>query len=190
MVFEPFLASLVFIFLSEVADKTQLVILGLALQYKKQFPVFLGALSAHSLMDLLAIIIGFSLPSFFPTELIERIVAIGFITYGTYLFTKILRKKHKEEKERKIAAHAPFVISFLTILLSEFGDKTQVASGLLAAKYADIAFVFLGTVVALALAIGLNVFVGSKIAQKLPRRTIKITIAILFIAFGIVTLIS
>lgn len=189
MAFLPFAAAFIFIFLSEIADKTQLVILGLALRFKKPMPVFLGALTAHSLMDLLAIVIGVSLPTFIPAELIERLIAIIFIAYGTYLLYKIVRKHTKKKKEKHISAKAPFAISFLTILLSEFGDKTQVASGLLAARYTDIIFVFLGTVVALVLAIGLNVFVGSKVAERLPRKAIKVATALLFIAFGIGTLI-
>jgi len=79
---------------------------------------------------------------------------------------------------------------FLTVLLSEFGDKTQIASGLLAAKYLVPITIFIGFVLALAIVIGLNVFVGSKVAERIPRRTIKIITAVLFLLFGILTLLS
>jgi len=188
MALEPFFASVSIIFLSEIADKTQLVILGLALKYKRPFPVFLGALIAHSLMDLFAIVVGFSLPAVFPVFFVNIAVGSIFLVYGIYLFIKVFWKVKKYEKESTISARAPFVISFLTILASEFGDKTQVASGLLAARYSDVWFVFFGAFVALAFAIGLNVFVGSKLAKRLPRSTIKVVTALLFIVFGIVIL--
>lgn len=188
MALEPFFASVVIIFLSEIVDKTQLVILGLTLKFKQPFPVFLGALTAHSLMDLFAILMGFSLPAVFPVFFMKRAVGSIFLVYGIYLFIKIFRKIKTYEKKRKISARSPFVISFFTILASEFGDKTQVASGLLAAQYSDVWFVFFGAIVALALAIGLNVFVSGKLAKRLPRMTIKVVTSLLFIVFGIIIL--
>ncbi|MBI2652481.1 TMEM165/GDT1 family protein [Candidatus Woesearchaeota archaeon] len=77
----------------------------------------------------------------------------------------------------------------MIVLISEFGDKTQIASALLSAKYLAPTLVFIGTVMGLALVISLNVFIGSKLAEKIPRKTIKITIAMLFIIFGILTII-
>ena len=80
--------------------------------------------------------------------------------------------------------------SFLTVLISEFGDKTQIASGLLAAKYLVLAPIFVGDILAIGIVIGFNVFIGSRVAERIPRKTIKIITAILFILFGIFTLLS
>jgi putative Ca2+/H+ antiporter (TMEM165/GDT1 family) len=93
----------------------------------------------------------------------------------------------KREKER-LLSHSPLRTSFLTVLLSEFGDKTQIASGLLAAKYQLQLAVFIGTISALAISIGLNVFIGSRVAARLPRKSIKTISSILFILFGRFTL--
>ncbi|MBI2659919.1 TMEM165/GDT1 family protein [Candidatus Woesearchaeota archaeon] len=184
---EVFFIALFFTFISEVADKTQLVILGLALRYKSAFQVFFGALIAHSFMDAIAIFFGYFFGFSIKTGLIKILVGIAFILLGLYGLCKIYFKKSGKD-EKKIENKTPFLVAFLTVLLSEFGDKTQISSGLLAAKYLLPWHILVGTVLALVLAIGLNVFVGAKAAGKLPARTIKIATSVLFILFGIISL--
>ena len=106
---------------------------------------------------------------------------------GVYGLVKPYLKKSKK-KQRTIEGKTPFAVSFLTVLLSEFGDKTQISSGLLAAKYLLPWHILIGAILALALAIGLNVFVGAKIAEKLPAKTIKVAASVLFILFGLISL--
>ncbi len=183
---EPFIIAFVLALISEIADKTQLVILGLALKYKSPLKVFSGALVAHAFMDGIAIFLGALFGFTLSSVLVKNSVGILFISSGLWGFYKLYRKTHK--KEKKIPGKTPFTISFLTVMISEFGDKTQLASGLLSAKYLVPIPIFLGFILALAAAIGFNVFVGSKIAEKLPRKTIKIITAVLFILFGIFTL--
>ncbi len=186
---DVFFIALFFTFISEIADKTQLVILGLALKYKASFQVFLGALIAHSFMDAIAIIIGYFFSFTVQLNLIKIIIGISFILLGIYGLIKPYIKRTKKE-EKKIEGKTPFAIAFLTVLLSEFGDKTQISSGLLAAKYLLPWHVLIGTILALVLAIGLNVFIGAKIAEKLPVKTIKIATSVLFILFGIISLLT
>lgn len=186
---EAFFIALLFTFLSEIADKTQLVILGLALRYRASLQVFLGALIAHSFMDGIAIFLGYFFGFSVKTNLIKILTGMAFILLGLYGLYKIYFKTSKKE-EKKIEGKAPFVVAFLTVMLSEFGDKTQISSGLLAAKYLLPWHILIGVILALVLAIGLNVFIGAKIAQKLPAKTIKIAISLLFILFGIINLLS
>ncbi|MFQ6137278.1 MAG: TMEM165/GDT1 family protein [Candidatus Hydrothermarchaeales archaeon] len=181
------MATVILILLSEIADKTQLVILGIALRYKSPFKVSSGALLAHALMDGIAIIIGAYLGFSIPATPIKILVGIIFILLGLWSLTKIYLKR-EEREEKEITTIDPLMASFSLVLLSEFGDKTQITSGLLAAKYRVPTVVFIGTIIGLALAIGSNVFFGSKIAERLPRSTIKKLTAFLFILFGIFTL--
>ena len=183
---EPFIIAFVLALISEVADKTQLVILSLALKYKSPLKVFSGALIAHAFMDGIAILLGALFGFTLSSVLIKNVVGTLFIVLGLWGFYKLYRKTHK--KERKIRGNAPFTVSLLTVMISEFGDKTQIASGLLSAKYLVPIPIFIGFVLALAIAIGFNVFVGSKIAEKLPRGTIKMVTAVLFVLFGLFTL--
>ena len=185
---EPFIIAFVLALISEVADKTQLVILGLALKYKSPLKVFSGALLAHAFMDGIAILLGAFFGFTLSSILVKNLVGILFLALGGWGLYKLYRKAHKKEK-KEISGKTPFTVSLLTVMISEFGDKTQIASGLLSAKYLVPIPIFIGFVLALAIAIGFNVFVGSKIAERLPRKTIKIVTAILFILFGIFTLI-
>ncbi|MFQ5975768.1 MAG: TMEM165/GDT1 family protein [Candidatus Hydrothermarchaeales archaeon] len=184
---EAFIATFVLIFFSEIVDKTQLVILGIAMEYKSPLKVFMGALSAHAMMDGIAIILGAYIGFSVPQNLVKLSIGILFIILGLWSLAKMHFKKGKN-KEDKVRSKDPLMASFLTVLISEFGDKTQITSGLLAAKYQIPIIVFVATVAGLALAVGLNVLIGSKISERLSRRTIKMGTAILFILFGAFTL--
>lgn len=187
-----FFVALFFTFISEIADKTQLVILSIALKYKASLQVFLGALLAHSFMDGIAIALGHFFGFKLPTNAIKAIIGIGFIVLGIYgLLKPYIKKVKKAKKEKKeLQSKIPFAVSFLTVLVSEFGDKTQISSGLLAAKYLLPWHIFIGAFSALVFAIGLNVFIGAKIAERLPAKTIKTATNVLFILFGIISLLS
>ena len=82
----------------------------------------------------------------------------------------------------------PFIATFITILFVEIGDRSQIASGLLSAKYLQPFPVLLGVILGLSVTIGLNILIGKKLAEKLPKKTIKVATNILFIVFGLVTL--
>lgn len=187
---EAFISSVIFSILGEIADKTQLIILGLSLKYKAPFRVFLGALAGHALMDGIAIVLGYYFGFVFSSNMsiLGKIVGSLFILFGLWGLLKRYIIKGKKEKENKVRHSMPFIATFLTILVVEIGDKTQIASGLLAAKYLQPIPIVLGVVLGLAITIGLNVFVGRKLAEKLPRNVIRTASYILFILFGLFTL--
>lgn len=188
MVLEAFAVAFGLAFLSEIADKTQLVILGLALKYRAHWKVFAGAIGAHAFMDGIAIALGAWFGFSLPLNVIKILTGTIFIVLGMWELYKIYLRRTKQKQE-KVSDRTPLAASFLIVVASEFGDKTQIVSGLLSAKYLAPFTIFLGTVFALGLVIGLNVFVGSKIAEKIPRKTLKMSIAVLFMLFGIITLI-
>ncbi len=182
---EPFIMSFVLAFLSEIVDKTQFVILALALSYKAPFKVFTGALLAHVLLDGIGVAFGFLLASYLMSSIVKAVTGTVFIAIGLWMFARLYFKK--EEKEKKTKAKNPLSAAFFTVMLAEFGDKTQITSALLSAKYMKPIPVFIGITLALALAIAINVFVGSKVAEKIPKKAVKIITALLFILFGIST---
>lgn len=177
----PLLTAALFIFLSEVVDKTQLVILALGLATRKPVQVFLGALSAHALMDAFAIIIGAKLGTVLPLDIVAFVIGVLFILLGLVTLIKAFREPMTAARPKKGPA---FFTAFLLILVSEFGDKTQITAGLLGAAYGRFALVFAGTMLALALAIGLNVFLGRLVAKRIPRKAVNIATGILFVLFG------
>lgn len=169
--------SFLIVGLSEAADKTQLLILALAVRYKQPVPVFLGAFLAHSLLDGGAAIIGGYLGKI---AWIEPYVGIAFILTGFWYFLE----EHEEKKAKKTT---PFWGSFSLIALSELGDKTQITTGLLATTYSPI-LVWIGASAALALAIGINVMLSGWIAKKVKEEYLQYAAGIMMIGFGIMML--
>ena len=189
MALTPFLLAIVFSLLGEIADKTQLVILGFGLRYKAPFRVFLGGLAGHAVMDGVAILIGTFAGFSFNVWWLKYAVGASFILLGLYGFYKMYLRKHKKKKEKKpVLRPSPFLTTFLVILATEIGDKTQISSALLAAEYKMPLIIFLGVTIGLAITIGLNVLIGRKLAEHLPRKTIKIVTNALFIVFGLVSI--
>ncbi|MEM2917966.1 MAG: TMEM165/GDT1 family protein [Candidatus Altiarchaeota archaeon] len=84
----------------------------------------------------------------------------------------------------------PVASLFLTVFLSEFGDKTQITSGLLTAKYQSPVLVLVGLISALAVVIAIYVLIGTKLAEKIPSNVINKITATLFILFGLFSLLS
>ncbi|MFQ6076663.1 MAG: TMEM165/GDT1 family protein [Candidatus Bathyarchaeia archaeon] len=180
-----FVASFALALLSEMADKTQLVILGLGLRYKAPLMVFIGELSAHAVMDGIAIALGGAFGSFLPFNIIKYVTGAAFIVAGLIMLVRGEKEEHKERIHRNA-----LVAAFLTVMLSEFGDKTQIASGLLAARYLVPLPVLLGTVSALAVAIGVNVFLGGKVAkQEWAEEILEKVSPLLFIVFGVIAIV-
>lgn len=169
--------SFLIVGLSEAADKTQLLILALAIKYKQPLPVFLGAFLAHSLLDGGAAIIGGFLGKI---AWIEPYAGIAFIVTGFWYFIG-------EHEEKKAKRTTPFWGTFSLIALSELGDKTQITTGLLATTYSPL-LVWLGASIALALAIGINVTLSGWIAKKIKEEYLQYAAGIMVIGFGIMTL--
>ena len=183
-----FLWASLFTVTGEIADKTQLVILGLALKYRSPFKVFLGGLLGHAIMDGIAIVFGTFAGVSLQVAWLHYIVGALFITLGVYGIAKMRLKKKKEEEYKTIMLASPFRTTFVMVFFTEIGDRTQIASGLLAAEFKLPIQIFLGVVIGLAITIGLNVFVGSKLAEHLPAKFVKTVTNIIFIAFGIITI--
>ena len=169
--------------ISEIADKTQLVILGLALKFKSPLRVFLGALCAHAAMDGIAVVLGQWVGFALPAKLVSGGVGIVFLWLGI----QELFKAFRVQTRKKHAAKGPaFIASFLTVFASEFGDKSQIAAGLLAAEFLTPFVILAGVVLGLALAIGITVFLGVRLAEKIPPAIVRAMTSLLFLVYGLV----
>ncbi len=181
---EALISSFFLIFLSELFDKTQLLIFSLGLRYKNKLQVFLGSLSAHFIMDLIAILLGYFLSNYLQAYFVKFAVAMSFIIIG---FLMLFKKE--EEHQAKYHYKSPFIASFTLIFASELGDKTQFSSALLSARYNSVFLVLLGIMLALALSISINLYLGKKLSSFISEKTIKFVTASLFVLFGIIMLI-
>ena len=166
--------------LAEIGDKTQLLALVLAARFRKPWPIIAGILVATLLNHALAAWIGQLAASWLTPQTLRWIVAASFI--GIALWTL---KPDKLDEDEKLPAHGAFIATTFAFFIAEIGDKTQVATVLLAAKYSSLWKVVSGTTIGMLLANVPVVALGSKFAAKLPLKAARITAAIVFLALGL-----
>ena len=166
--------------LAEIGDKTQLLALLLAARFRKPWPIIAGILVATLLNHALAAWIGQLAASWLTPQTLRWIVAASFI--GIALWTL---KPDKLDEDEKLPAHGAFIATTFAFFIAEIGDKTQVATVLLAAKYSSLWKVVSGTTIGMLLANVPVVALGSKFAAKLPLKAARITAAIVFMALGL-----
>jgi Ca2+/H+ antiporter, TMEM165/GDT1 family len=177
--FESILIPFGTIFVAELLDKSQLSILLLSSKTKSYLQLILGIFFAFLLVDGLAIFLGSYLTTIVPVLWIKILSGVLFITFG---IMSLLKKDEDKPKIGKV--RNTFIASFSLIFLSEWGDKTQLASALFATKY-DPLLVFLGVMLALMLlAIG-TILLSRIISANVRPGVISKVAGLVFILIGI-----
>jgi len=179
-----FLISFGLIFTAELGDKTQLMVLTLALRYGGR-PVLAGAFLAFALLSGSAAVVGKGLGELLDQDLITRVSAWVFIVFGVSM---LVMRKEEESEEVKPSAKAGLAAAFSLIAVSEMGDKTQIATLLLSVKYQSFAAVFVGSLAALTCATLLGVLVAGRLHKVIPARYVAPVSGVLFILLGAGTL--
>ena len=164
--------------LAEIGDKTQLLALLLAARFRRPWPIIAGILVATVLNHALAAWIGQLAAGWLTPQALRWIVAASFI--GIALWTL---KPDKLEDE-SLPARGAFIATTIAFFIAEIGDKTQVATVLLAAKYSSLWQVVAGTTAGMLLANVPVVALGSRFAQRLPLRAARIAAACVFLLLG------
>jgi putative Ca2+/H+ antiporter (TMEM165/GDT1 family) len=182
--FQGALVPLIAIGLAEMGDKTQISILLLSSQTKDYLRLLCGVLLAFAIADGAAILLGAWAAQLLPIGLLKLLSGIIFVAFGLL----ILKTDREEEKEVAPSGNA-FLSGFTLIFVSEWGDKTQVASAIFAAEYSPWA-VFLGTMTALAALSLLAIFLGRYFGERLNRRLIARIAGAVFILIGLSFLLS
>jgi putative Ca2+/H+ antiporter (TMEM165/GDT1 family) len=183
--FESFLASLILVGLAEVGDKTQIAVFTLSSKYRERTQILVGVFCAFFIVDGLAVLFGEAILSLIP------ILYIKIISGAIFLILGILSILSKEEENTKTMKEKAIVsMAFSLIFFSEFGDKTQIATMMLAARFGEPVWVFLGVMCAL---MGLSivaVFGGRQLARMIPATLLHRVAGIVFILVGIATWVS
>jgi putative Ca2+/H+ antiporter (TMEM165/GDT1 family) len=184
---ESLLISCGVVALAEIGDKTQLLALILAARFKKPTPIILGILAATIANHGLAGAVGAWISATVSPDILRWILSLSFI--GMAIWTMIPDKI--EEEETQIATKfGVFSATLIIFFLAEMGDKTQVATVALAAHYAVPLLVVLGTTLGMLIADVPAVFVGDKLANKIPMRVVHSIAAAIFAILGLATLIG
>lgn len=168
------------ILLAELFDKSQLAILLLASQTKKQKELFLGVVVAFFILTVLAVIAGGFLKEMLPGDWLKIASGILFIFFGI----KTLLSKDEVGKEIKRKGEI-FLTGFVVILLSELGDKTQVASIVFATRFNPV-LVFFGSLSALSLLSLLAIKLGGVVAKTSKKKWVPKIAGVLFILLGVI----
>ncbi len=177
---EAFLTSTFIVALAEMGDKTQLLAIVLAARFRAPVPIILGILAATLANHAIAAFIGAQAAAFLSGEWFRYLVAASFIAMG--LWTLIPDKL--DEEEAKPARFGAFLTTLVAFFLVELGDKTQVATIALAARYEAVIAVTAGTTLGMMLANVPAVFLGDVLLKKVPIRLVHAVAAAIFITIG------
>jgi Ca2+/H+ antiporter, TMEM165/GDT1 family len=177
-----YLASLGFVVLAEMGDKTQLLAMAFASRYRWQ-TVMWGVFVATLLNHFLAVVAGNYLTALIPIRYVQIAAAASFILFGLWT----LRGDTLEGEDKRFN-YSPFWTVAVAFFFAEMGDKTQLATVALAARYETIIPVWLGTTSGMLVADAIGIIIGIVLGKKIPERLIKWFAALVFIAFGIIGL--
>lgn len=187
MAIESLLVSTGVIALAEIGDKTQLLAFLLAARFKKPIPIILGILIATIFNHGLAGMLGSWATLAISPEMLRWILGVSFI--GMAIWTLIPDKI--EEEETQIANKlGVFGATLITFFLAEMGDKTQIATVVMAAHYQSAILVVIGTTLGMLIADVPAVFIGNTFANKIPMKLIHGIAAAVFVIMGIATLLK
>ena len=176
-----FVASLVFVTLAEMGDKTQL----LAMAFAARFPartVMAGVFAATLLNHALAVATGQLLTTVIPISVINLAAAFSFVLFGLWT----IRGDNLEGEDQRPSAFGPFATVAVAFFLAEFGDKTQLATISLALKYTAPVAVLLGTTTGMLVADGLGILLGASLSGRVTDTAIRLASGGIFIGFGLV----
>ncbi|MNJ94860.1 Sulfite exporter TauE/SafE [compost metagenome] len=165
---------------SEMGDKTQLLAFVLACRFRKPWPVFWGIFVATTLNHFLAALVGSTVAQWLPEQYLRWVLASIFIVFAFWI---LIPDKEGDAKEH--GHWGAFLTTVVSFFIAEMGDKTQLATVALAARYQDIVLVTIGTTLGMMLSNGLAVFFGDKITERISMKWIRIFSCVLFIAFGV-----
>lgn len=177
-----YVASLIFVVLAEMGDKTQLLAMAFATRFRWS-TVLLAVLVATAANHLLAVWVGHYLDNLIPIGYVRVGTSVSFILFGLWT----LRGDRLQGEENKYK-FSPFWTVAVAFFIAEMGDKTQLATITLAAKYHVIFPVWIGTTTGMVVADAIGIVIGIALGKKIPERLIKWVAALIFIGFGIVGL--
>jgi len=181
---EAFVVSTGLVSLAEMGDKTQLLSLVLAARFRRPWPIVLGILVSTIANHALAAAIGGWLATLVGPYWMRIAIGVGFLAMAAWTLVP-----DKLDGEVKAGRFGVFLATCVAFFLAEMGDKTQVATVALAARYTSFVAVVLGTTTGMMLANVPVVFLGERIAARLPLSVLRRLAAAAFALLGLAALI-
>jgi putative Ca2+/H+ antiporter (TMEM165/GDT1 family) len=183
---EALLISTGIVALAEIGDKTQLLAFLLAAKFRKPVPIVLGILIATLANHALAAAAGAWINALIGPGVMRWVLGVSFLAMAAWT----LIPDKIDEDESKLGKYGVFATTLVAFFLAEMGDKTQIATVALAARYDAVIAVVAGTTVGMLIANVPAVYFGERIANKVPLKLVHGTAAALFAVLGVATLLG
>jgi putative Ca2+/H+ antiporter (TMEM165/GDT1 family) len=182
---EAFLVSTGVVALGEMGDKTQLLAIVLAAMFRKPWPIVAGILVATLFNHAAAGALGGWVAQAIGPDALRWVIGLSFLAMASWM---LIPDKFDDDAAGGKQRFGVFGTTVVAFFLAEMGDKTQIATVALAARYADVVRVVLGTTFGMMLANVPAVFLGDKIAQNVSMRLVHGIAAVIFAILGVLTL--
>jgi putative Ca2+/H+ antiporter (TMEM165/GDT1 family) len=179
---QAFLVSTGAVAIAEIGDKTQLLSLILAAKYRRPWPICIGILVATLANHALAGAAGALVSEWLSPEVLKWIVVASFLAVAAWT---LVPDKADDDDAARGAGRGVLVATIVAFFIAEMGDKTQVATVVLAAQYSPLWQIVAGTTLGMLLANVPVVFLGAKFAERLPLKAARIGAAILFLVLAV-----
>jgi putative Ca2+/H+ antiporter (TMEM165/GDT1 family) len=183
---ESFLVSTGLVALAEIGDKTQLLSLVLAARLRQPVPIIVGILVATLLNHALAALAGVWIASTLDPAILRWLLGMSFIAMAGWM----LIPDKLGEDDLPVVKYGAFVTTLVAFFLAEMGDKTQVATVALAARFPDLLPVVAGTTAGMMIANVPAVLLGHRLAGRLPVRLVHTVAAAIFALLGTAVLLG
>ena len=182
---DVFLVSTGIVALAEMGDKTQLLALILAARFKKPWPIVLGILVATVANHAMAGALGAWVTTVISPQTLRWILGASFIVMAAWM---LIPDKLDEDDDQKPLRFGVFGTTVVVFFLAEMGDKTQIATVMLAARYEAYYAVVAGTTLGMMLANAPVVWLGECITRLVPIRVVHVVSALIFLGLGLFAL--
>lgn len=183
-VLDAFLISTGVVAIAEIGDKTQLLAIVLAARFRAPVPIILGILCATLLNHAAAATLGYFIAQWLSGQTFQLVVGAAFILMAAWA----LIPDKEDGRADKTGAGGVFLTTLIAFFLVEIGDKTQIATSLLAARFHDIALVTAGTTLGMMAANVPAVFLGESVTRLVPLAYVRASAALLLAITGAVVI--
>ena len=178
---DAFLVSTGIVALAEIGDKTQLLALLLAARFKKPWPIVLGILVATLANHAMAGALGAWLTTLLSPEILRWILGVSFLAMAAWM----LVPDKLDDSDSKPPRWGVFATTVVLFFLAEMGDKTQIATVMLAARFDAYVAVVAGTTLGMMLANAPVVWLGERVTRLVPLRVVHSVSALIFAVLGV-----
>jgi len=184
---EAFFISTAIVALAEMGDKTQLLSLVLAARFRKPWPIVLGIFVATLANHALAGAVGAWVTTVVGPQALRWGLGLSFIAMAVWM---LIPDKLDDDDSPKAPRWGVFGTTLVAFFLAEMGDKTQVATVMLAAQYSAYVAVVAGTTLGMMLANAPVVWLGERITRRVPIRAVHVVSALIFLVLGAIALLA